>query len=269
MNNTEQRIENIKEAVDRSEFDVSVEPGDPVLSAEERKKITEEHFAKRGSFSHKAKTFFAERAADIITFFTQKNTEIINDCFGLPKGAIITINHFSPLDSTVVRKYLRKNGGDRLNIVARDKNFAMKGYIGFLMRYTRTIPLPEEPRQLASLFTPEVERVLKDGEYLLIYPEAEMWQNYRKPRPLKIGAYHYAARFCAPVIPMFCEITEKDGQGGFRLYVGDAIFPDMTLDKRARAEKMRQRDFEFKKAAYEKAYGKPLNYTFETDDIAF
>ena len=268
MNSDEQRIENIKSAVMRGAFDEAVEPGDPELSVEEAKALVEKHFLKKGRLSHKIKTFFAERGADIVTHITQKNTEIIDDCFGMPKAAVITLNHFSPLDSTLVRKYIHQKGCGRLNIVVKDKNFAMKGHIGFLMRYTRTIPLPKEPRQLASLFTPEVERVLESGEYLLIYPEAEMWQNYKKPRPLKDGAYYFAAKYDVPVIPMFCELLDSEEKLGFRLHVGDAIYPDTRLERRARAEDMKKRDYEFKISAYEKAYGKPLDYSFKPDDIA-
>lgn len=30
-----------------------------------------------------------------------------------------------------------------------------------------------------------MDKVLKDGHFMLIYPEQSMWWNYRKPKPLK------------------------------------------------------------------------------------
>lgn len=268
MDINKQRIDNIKTAIMRGDLNMPVEPCDPVLTADDTHIIVEKHFAARGSVSHRIKTCIAEKIADMVTRFTQKETKIEDEGDWIPRGSIITINHFSPLDSTVVRKYVQKRGGGRLKIVAKDKNFAMKGHLGFLMRYAGTIPLPGEPRQLASLFGPEVERILKNGEILLIYPEAEMWQNYRKPRPLKVGAYHYAAKLGVPVIPMFCEILDKDDKIGFKLHVGEAIYADKSLHKRLQAEDMRNRDYAFKKSVYEKAYGRPLDYSFEAGDIA-
>ena len=37
-----------------------------------------------------------------------------------------------------------------------------------------------------------------------------MWYNYRKPRPLKQGAYYYAAKNNVPIISCFTEIIDKE-----------------------------------------------------------
>ena len=39
--------------------------------------------------------------------------------------------------------------------------------------------------------------------WVLIYPEQEMWFNYRKPRPPKRGSYFYAAEAEVPIILVF------------------------------------------------------------------
>lgn len=51
---------------------------------------------------------------------------------------------------------------------------------------------------------------LKEKQLVLIYPEQEMWFNYRKPRPCKSGAYVFAARNKVPIISCFVEIREKE-----------------------------------------------------------
>ena len=44
-----------------------------------------------------------------------------------------------------------------------------------------------------------------------------MWWNYRKPKPLKDGAFKLAARNNAPVIPIFITMEDSDiiGEDGF------------------------------------------------------
>ena len=69
-------------------------------------------------------------------------------------------------------------------------------------------------------FTSAVNRLLKRGESILIYPEQEMWWNYKKPRPFKVGAFKMACRAGVPVLPTF--ITMQDDPvrlDGVTLYI--------------------------------------------------
>ena len=104
-----------------------------------------------------------------------------------------------------------------------------------------------------------------------------MWFNYKKPRELRDGAYHYAALFGVPVIPTFTEMITKSGERdekGFLpikhvLHVGEPIYPDKTLSVREDRERMKTIDYNFKKTAYEKQYNLSLDNTFVPErDIA-
>lgn len=102
-----------------------------------------------------------------------------------------------------------------------------------------------------------------------------MWLNYRKPRPPKRGAYLYAAKFNVPIISCFVEMvdTDKDDTKEFKkvkyvLHILDPIYPDPEKNERDNSFDMMRRDYMQKKEAYEKAYGKPLEYAFEPSDIA-
>ena len=103
-----------------------------------------------------------------------------------------------------------------------------------------------------------------------------MWFNYRKPRPPKPGAYHYAAKYNVPIIPCFVKIEDTDEyeENGFKkskytLYIMDPIYPDPSKDLRQNKDEMRKKDYEQKIQAYEQAYGKKLDYTFiPEEDIA-
>lgn len=271
-------IENIRTCAENGDFHSKVELGDPVLSAEQNRNITDAYLENRKRLTFKLKTAIAVTMAQIATRMINKNTEIV----GLEKipqnlgGVLITSNHFSPVENTVIRHLTNTLGRRRLNIISQTTNFAMRGAIGFLMNYADTIPISTEPRYLARDFLSVLkEKLVLRKEAVLLYPEQEMWFNYRKPRPPKGGAYFFAAKLNVPIISCFVEIvdTPKDDTPEFRqvkyiLHVLDVLFPDAEKSVRENTEILSERDYALKKACYETVYGKKLTYTFENSDIA-
>lgn len=271
-------IENIRTCAENGDFHSKVEFGDPVLSAEQNRNITDAYLENRKRLAFKLKTAIAVTMAQIATRMINKNTEIV----GLEKipqnlgGVLITSNHFSPVENTVIRHLTNTLGRRRLNIISQTTNFAMPGVIGFLMNYADTIPISTEPRYLARDFLSVLkEKLVLRKEAVLLYPEQEMWFNYRKPRPPKGGAYFFAAKLNVPIISCFVEIvdTPKDDTPEFRqvkyiLHVLDVLLPDAEKSVRENTEILSERDYALKKACYETVYGKKLTYTFENSDIA-
>ncbi len=271
-------IENIKSAVESEDFYAKVEIGDPVLSNDDCNRIVNGYLCDRQKTSYKAKAMVARRAANILTKKLNEDTEIvgIENALGISGGAIITSNHFSPTENTVIRMLVKKLGKKRLNVVSQVTNFAMPGAVGFLMNYADTIPLSQNFRYLDRDFIGVLDELTSNGEYVLIYPEQEMWFNYRKPRPLKRGAYHFAAKLGVPIISCFIEMIdtkEPENQEGFnrvrfKLHVLKTIYPDPEKSVKENSLIMCETDYNQKKEAYEKAYHKPLDYEFAPCDIA-
>lgn len=270
-------IENIKLNAENGNFYAKTELKDPVLTAEENKKITDGYLKNSQKLGFKLKAFFARIIVSIATAVINRDTEIIGaeNLPDMSKGYIITSNHFAPLENTVIRHLVKKHGNGKLKIVSQTTNFAMKGFIGFLMNYADTIPISEEPRYLAKDFLNVLEKQIKKGSSVLIYPEQEMWFNYRKPRPPKRGAYLFAAKLNVPVISCFTEIvdtpkkdTDEFYKVKYRLHILGVIYPDKNKTTRDASGEMAQKDYELKKSAYEKIYGKELTYDFEKSDIA-
>ena len=121
-------------------------------------------------------------------------------------------------------------------------------------------------------FTVAVDQLLTDGHFILVYPEQSMWWNYRKPKPLKEGAYHFAAKNNVPVLPCFITMKDTDimGEDGFfvqeyTVHIGAPIYPDETLSKRERAAQMMQANSDLWKQIYETEYHIPLTYTTVKD----
>ena len=101
-----------------------------------------------------------------------------------------------------------------------------------------------------------------------MYPEQSLWWNYKKPKPLKNGAYKLAARNEVPIIPIFITMEDSSiiGEDGFPIQeytinIEEPIYPDTNLSEGQKAKKMRETNFEVWKNIYEEFYGIPLTYT--------
>ncbi len=195
----------------------------------------------------------------------------------LQNGAIVTCNHFSVCDHYIVfhclRKYLPKK---YLYKVIREGNYTgFSGLYGLLFRHCNTLPLSSNRRTMIS-FTSAVNELLKRGESILVYPEQEMWWNYKNPRPFKVGAFKLAYRAGVPVLPTLVTMEDEVEDGKERLdengypvqrhtlHVLKAVYPDQSLGEKAGAEKMRDEAFALCKQKYEEVYAKPLVYGTES-----
>ena len=272
-------IDNIEKAIEEGDLNRKVELGDPVITQEEREKVILNYDTLKRKIMNKLKYYIINYATDVIMKGVNKDTDIIGieNIKDLDSGAFITSNHFNFVDTTIIRYMLstihKKN---KFSIIVQETNFLMKGVFGWLIRNNKTIPLSLDHNYISQNLTPTLQELLDNKEQILIYPEEEMWFNYRKPRPTKNGAYYYAAKYNVPVIPCFTKIEDKDeiGDDGFKkskytLYIMPPIYPDKEKSFKENRQIMQEKDYECKKQMYEMAYGKKLDYNFSREeDIA-
>lgn len=191
---------------------------------------------------------------------------------GLQSGAVVTCNHFNAFDSFAIQLAYEASGQtDRTFYrVIREGNYtSFPGFYGFLMRHCNTLPLSSN-RKTLNKFTEATGQLLKEGNFVLVYPEQSMWWNYRKPKPLKEGAYLFAAKNGVPVLP--CFITMKDseilGEDGFyvqeyTIHVSPPIYPQSGIPYKKNMEHMMEQNAHLWKDIYEAEYHIPLTYTTE------
>ena len=277
--NREAVIKNIQKAANKRDFTAKAEIGDPQMTINERLKLVNDYWKNRKSFSskinnqigHAMLTTFAKTLAGSTEF---KGLENLNN---LPiGGAIVTANHFNQIDSLPI-KLLANKMHHQLSIVIEDTNLMLPAFFRYLMNYVGTIPLVQSASYIGNVFPKHLSNALAKNNWVLIYPEQEMWWNYRKPRKLQRGAYYFAAKQNVPVISLFIEIRDlpkiekKDSnfyETKYIVHVLQPIFPDVSLSANENAHKMMEQDYQQKVAAYEKIYGKKLNYDFTDWDIA-
>ena len=265
-------LKKIEELERTRKFDIDVENDPPTIV------LTPENVDYlRRKMSSKLKRIFANKVGEKFLNNLLKNNKLIikeiNGIENLSKvstGAIVTCNHFNPFDCFTIEKVFRLSGKieeKRLYKIIREGNYTnFPGLYGFFFRNCDTLPLSSNKRTMVE-FMKAVDTLLQKGEFILIYPEQSMWWNYRKPKPLKHGAFKMAARNNVPVIPIFITMQDSDkidGEGypiqEYTVNIAEPIYPDENLSSRENMEIMLNKNFEVWKEIYEEFYGIPLEY---------
>ncbi len=274
----EQAIAAIRQAAAEGRFNDKTEPFDPVW---EPQKLQDNILAYVNTLDSPLFKLKNRAARLIVDYWVRRYSECVNEIRGLDKlsslkgPAFVTSNHFNPFDNGVHRTLARETGHGRLVAISQGTNFVMPGLNGFVLRNIDVIPLIPEPSYMSGPFRELMRKHLDLNHFVLIYPEQEMWFNYRKPRPEKRGAFLFAAQYNVPVIPTFVEMqdllqlqTPRFKQVKLILHVLDPIFPDPAKSPRENSFAMCEADYQAKVACYERCYGKALTYDFTPWDIA-
>ena len=191
--------------------------------------------------------------------FIIKEMKGLENFTNLDCGAVITCNHFNAFDSFAIQLAYEASGHKERTFwrVIREGNYtSFPGFYGFLMRHCNTLPLSSN-RKTMQKFISATNELIQGGNFVLFYPEQSMWWNYRKPKPLKTGAFTFAAKNKAPVLP--CEYT---------IHVAPPIYPDPALKTRRQVTDMMLKNYQVWKEIYESEYHIALTYTTDFDPVS-
>lgn len=209
------------------------------------------------------------------------NQAILTEIKGLEKlqgldntGAMITSNHFHPFDSYPIIKMMQKlKTKKKLHIVVAEHNYAGgQGFYGFVFKHYNTIPLAENPRVMVECMK-AVEHYLNKKDFVLIYPEQALWENYRKPRPMKAGAFRFAIKANVPIIACFVTMQDSEYMADtgepvqkYTLHILDVLYPKPELSYKENVEYLKSENEKLAKEKYEEVYGKKLTYLTKESD---
>ena len=259
-------------------FDVDPEKDPPTIELE-----PDQIDYLRRSITDKLKARTANKIGEtFLNNLLRKNKLIIKEITGIENlnkvktGAMLTCNHFNPFDSFTVEKVFRTSNqikNKKLYKVIREGNYTnFPGLYGFLFRNCDTLPLSSNMRTM-TIFMKAVDEILQRGDFILIYPEQSLWWNYKKPKPLKSGAFRLATRNNVPVIPIFITMQDSDkiGDDGFPIQeyivnIKEPIYPDENLSEKENTVIMKEKNSEVWKEIYEDFYKIPLTYTTENKE---
>lgn len=271
-NSVLERIDEL-EREGRFDEDVECDPPTRVLEADEI------DYLARGPVRRARRWVAYSLARCFVRRLQRQGKLIIKDVLGIENlkrlhtGAIITCNHFNPHDSFAMQIAYEKGRGRRRRLwrVIREGNYtSFGGFYGFLMRNCNTLPLSSSAATMRKMMKSTLT-LLGLGEHVLIYPEQSMWWNYRKPKPLKEGAYYLAARASVPVLPCFITMRDTDtlGEDGFPIqeytvHIGEPIYPREGVSASENTEYLMTENARVWREIYESTYGIPLRYTTKT-----
>lgn len=266
-------IEKIQALEQQGMFDVDAEDDPPTITLQ--KDDVDYLKEKRTS---RIKRRIAYTVGEVFVNDLIKNNKLIikeingmENLVNLNSGAILTCNHFNPFDSLAIETVFRlskQNKVRKLYKVIREGNYTnFPGLYGFFFRNCNTLPLSSSKETMVE-FMKAVDTILQSNDFILIYPEQSMWWNYKKPKPLKNGAFKFAVKNKVPVLPIFITIEDSGiiGDDGFEVQqyiinIGEPIYPKDELTDRENIEYMKNTNFEVWKKTYENFYKIPLEYS--------
>lgn len=273
-------IANIQKCVAKKQFHTSVELHDPVLNKEDNIHIIHHFWHNKGKKSYQILNKVIDALLNMITVLLTKHVQIKDEShtdLSRISSAFVTCNHYNQLDILPLNK-LAMTGHKDLYFWTKVNNLVMHFPIGVMVRNANAIPVTPSVRYLSKILPLHQQKVFdQHNNWILVYPEQELWFNYRKPRPLQRGVYYYAAKMRQPIISCFVEIRDTQHSELFHrsfyktkiiLHVLPVIYPNPKLSLNEDVSRMHNLDYQQKVKAYEKAYGKKLDYTFSKDDIA-
>ncbi len=264
-------VKRIEEYERQGKFDIDVEEDPP-----SRELLPDEIDYLRTTSLAKLQTKIAyQKAKKFLDKILKEELLIVKEIKGLENlsalesGAVITCNHFNAFDSFAMHvAYLRSGQKQRkLYRVIREGNYtSFPGFYGYLMRHFYTLPLSSNVKTMQK-FNAATVQLLREGNFVLMYPEQSMWWNYRKPKPLKPGAFSLAVKSDVPVLPCFITMRDSDrlGEDGYyiqeyTIHIGKPLYPDNGLSHGKRVQQLMDQNYDIWKTIYEQEYQMPLEY---------
>ncbi len=130
-------------------------------------------------------------------------------------------------------------------MIVNPENVSIKGMGNFVQTFG-AIPIPTKRSGMKN-FIDAVEKRIKQGHPVTIFPEAHIWPYYTKIRPFKSVSFRYPAELNVPV---FCATNTYQSYGKNNdkirivMYIDGPFFPNMELNLKQRKEELRNIAFE-------------------------
>lgn len=109
-------------------------------------------------------------------------------------GAFVFANHTQPLGDVFIPALAALP--KRVYVVVSSANLSIP-VIGKLLPYLGALPLPDSMQGMRD-FNVAMEQRLAEKKYIVIYPEAHVWEYYTGIRPFPDTAFRYPVKFDKP-----------------------------------------------------------------------
>ena len=141
------------------------------------------------------------------------------------QGYFIYGNHTQIFADTFITSntnYPKKNF-----FIVNPENVSMK-FLGNVVEMLGAIPIPSNKEAMKN-FLEVIEKRIKDGNSVTIFPEAHIWPYYTKIRPFKTVSFKYPVQLNVPtfsVINTYQSYGKNNDKVRIVTYVDGPFFPD-------------------------------------------
>lgn len=141
------------------------------------------------------------------------------------QGYFIYGNHTQIFADTFITSntnYPKKNF-----FIVNPENVSMK-FLGNVVEMLGAIPIPGN-KEAMKKFLEVIEKRIKDGNSVTIFPEAHIWPYYTKIRPFKTVSFKYPVQLNVPIFSVtntYQSYGKKNDKVRIVTYVDGPFFPD-------------------------------------------
>ena len=173
--------------------------------------------------------------------------KVINKKNMIKKGGFVSIsNHIHQMDCTFIGlTYCPR----RVYYPTLASNFKIP-VVRHIIKILYAIPIPKKENQKKTFYS-ELNKVLKKGKIVHMYPEGSLWPYYDKIRDFKYGAFKIAVEANVPIQPVKFKYIKKwyKRKPAIVCEILKPIYPNTKLNEKERIEDLQKRSlYEMRKA---------------------
>lgn len=170
-----------------------------------------------------------------------KNRKVVKQA--IKEGAFVYANHTQPLgDVFTPALVLFPN---RIYTIVSPANLSIP-FIGKILPYLGALPIPSNLHEMRK-FNEAVEKRVKDGHCVIVYPEAHVWEYYTGIRPFPTTSFGYPIKYGKAAYSLTVTY-QKRGNGKGRpkmvIYADGPFLPGDSVPQREKASTLRDQIFQ-------------------------
>lgn len=129
-------------------------------------------------------------------------------------------------------------------LIVNPENVSMP-ILGNCVQMLGAIPIPSNKSAMKN-FLDKIDKVIKSGSAITIYPEAHIWPYYTKIRPFKSVSFKYPIDLNVPVFCMTNTYVKRGKSNKINIvtYIDGPFFQNENLSKQEQKQDLRNRVYE-------------------------
>ena len=195
-------------------------------------------------------SFLLQNVLSIPIKYLYAKIKFRNKCIGKEKlkaykkqGYFIYGNHTQAFADTFL---ISNSVFPKINyLIVNPENVSMK-FLGNIVQMLGAIPIPSNKGAMKN-FLDAIEKRIKQGYSITIFPEAHIWPYYTKIRPFKSVSFKYPVKLETPTFCMtntYQSYGKNNNKVKIISYIDGPFFPDSGLSIKEQQENLRNKVYD-------------------------